>query len=223
MKLKLIDKKTETENVQSFIFEPEEKIIWEPGQYMHYVLQYPNPDDRGEERWFTISAAPFEEKIAITTRFAPEKGSTFKQRLAQLSKGDTVEADGPEGDFVLRKGNFKHVLIAGGIGITPFRSMLLQQDHDQQQIKADLLYLNRDDNFVFGPALEKLSDNHPDFRFLRFVNKKIIKADLTDYLKENNAVYYLSGPEAMVEAYEGLLESLKVDKANIITDYFPGY
>src|SRR3989344_7942835 len=184
MKLRLIDKRTEAENVQTFIFEPDQKIIWEPGQYMHYVLQHPNPDDRGIERWFTISSAPFEEKITITTRLASEKGSTFKQSLSRLNKGDTIEADGPEGDFVWRRGSFKHVLIAGGIGITPSRSMLLQQDRDNQQINADLLYLNRDNDFAFGPTLEKLQDVHPNFHFLKFVDKKITKDELSGYLNE---------------------------------------
>jgi ferredoxin-NADP reductase len=79
MKLRLIQKHQELHDVCSFVFEPEEPITWEAGQYMHYNFPHPDTDDRGVERWFTISTAPFEKNIRITTRLALEKGSSFKK------------------------------------------------------------------------------------------------------------------------------------------------
>src|SRR4051812_5536799 len=123
MKLRFLSSKEEAEDVYSFRFEPSEAVNWQPGQYMHYVLPLTNPDEKGNERWFTISTAPFEKHIQITTRFDNLPLSSFKQYLMSLKDGDQIDSDGPKGTFTLREGDFYHVLIAGGIGITPFRSM----------------------------------------------------------------------------------------------------
>lgn len=224
MKLKLIATKPETENVQSFIFEPQEPLQWQAGQYLHYILDHPNRDDRGVERWFTISAAPFEKNVMLTTRFATEKSSSFKQALLRLKPGDTVEADTPEGEFTYQGDAYHYVLIAGGIGITPYRSMLTQLDHDGKDIRADLLYLNRDENFVFNNELADLERRHPGFHVHKFTgDRRLGEDDLTPYTKNASALFYISGPRPMVEAYEHLLEKMGVPKERIKVDYFPGY
>ncbi|MBI2285225.1 FAD-dependent oxidoreductase [Candidatus Saccharibacteria bacterium] len=130
MKLKFVGKKKEEEHVYSFIFEPSNKVSWQPGQYLHYELPHPDTDDRGIERWFTISAPPYEKNIMLTTRFDSQRSSTFKKALHKLKPGQEVEAGEPRGDFLLEPDASRHVLIAGGIGVTPYRSMLLQLDHD---------------------------------------------------------------------------------------------
>jgi ferredoxin-NADP reductase len=210
MKLTFTSKHQELPDVYSFIFEPEQSIEWLPGQYMHYEFTHPNPDERGIERWFTISSAPFEQHIMITTRLAADHGSSFKQSLMNLQAGDTIQADGPKGKFILQDGPAKHVLIAGGIGITPFRSMLAQLGHDNKPANADLLYANRDEHVVFGDELDGLAAKDPSFKVLKFIDKKITGDDLKPYLAEPTTIFYVSGPEAMVESYEGLIDSLGV-------------
>lgn len=222
MKLKLTQKRPEIEGVKTFIFEPETPIAWQPGQYMHYVFEHPNPDDRGIERWFTIASAPFEKHIQITTRFDGERESSFKQALESLEVGGEIEADGPKGSFTLLPGDIKHVLIAGGIGITPYRSMLAQMQHDNSMANIDLLYANRDQNFVFGEELKRIATGHPTFKMIEFVDKRIEEADLQAYFQDDSTVFYLSGPRPMVEAYEDQLKS-KVGEDRVKTDYFPGY
>ncbi|MDB5161395.1 MAG: hypothetical protein JWO96_775 [Candidatus Saccharibacteria bacterium] len=225
MKLKLIKKIDVTHDVKTFIFEAQEHIIWQPGQYLHYVLNHPNPDDREAERWFTISNAPYEVHPAITTRFANPSGSTFKKALENLKPGDEIEADGPKGKFVLEDLSNQHVFIAGGIGITPFRSILLQLAHDKQPINVDLLYANRDDNFIFDGELEEIASLNPNFRIHKFVSPKKIEENdikaLADTLKDPK--YYVSGPEPMVEAFEQMLKKMGIVEENIHTDFFPGY
>jgi ferredoxin-NADP reductase len=223
MKVTLKSKRPEIKGVFTFIFEPEEPVSWQPGQYMHYVLGQQHPDDRGEERWFTIAAAPFEKHIQITTRFDGEKRSTFKQALLDMEPGGQIESDGPKGSFILQPGDIKHVLIAGGIGITPYRSMLAQMNHDNNVADIDLLYANRDEDFVFDEELEAIAAAHPSFRIVKFIDKHIEAADLEKYLSDQSAVFYLSGPRPMVESYEGLLKSLNIPEERIKTDYFPGY
>src|SRR5690348_2113469 len=98
MNLKLIEKKQETLDVVTFVFEPEAPLVWSAGQYIHYILRHDSADDRGEERWFTVSSAPYTKHPSITTRFAPEHGSSFKAALAKLAVGDSIEMTGVEGD-----------------------------------------------------------------------------------------------------------------------------
>lgn len=223
MRLVLVSKRPEVENVYSFIFEPDKPVQWQPGQYMHYVLEHPDADDRGMERWFTISTAPYEKNIMLTTRFNQTESSSFKKALLALKPGAVVEADGPKGEFTLREGDHHHIFIAGGIGITPFRSMLLQLAHDKLPINVDLLYANHDNNFAFGPELKALQATNSSFHIHEFVDKRIEEPDLRPYLSDKKAVYYLSGPRVMVESYEATLPMYGVDKSMVITDYFPGY
>src|ERR1035437_9590818 len=132
MKLSLMQKKTESPDVESFIFKPSESIIWKAGQFFHYVLHHEPTDDRGSDRWFTISSAPFEKNVMITTRLTPDKGSSFKKKLTSLKIGKTIEVSNIDGDFTVDDPTKEHVFIAGGIGITPFRSILKDLDHDKK-------------------------------------------------------------------------------------------
>jgi ferredoxin-NADP reductase len=224
MKLKLIDHKKLFDDVDTFVFDTDQPVKWQPGQYMHYFFEHPAADDRGTERWFTISSAPYEKHITITTRFS-DRTSSFKKALRPLPAGSTIEADGPGGKFVLADTSKKPILVAGGIGITPYRAMLLQMDHEGQDINADLLYANRDQNFVFGDELEALAKKHPNFKIYKFVgDRHIDAADLKPYADDPNTIIYLSGPEPMIEAFEDMLkEDLKVPEDRIKTDFFPGY
>jgi ferredoxin-NADP reductase len=223
MKIKLISKNSEVPGVYSFVFKPDKPISWVPGQYMHYVLPHSNPDNRGIERWFTISAAPFEKNLHITTRFAGDKGSSFKKALLNLDVGSEFEADGPEGKFTLQKGNVHHILIAGGIGITPYRSMLAQLNHDNKDAPAELLYANQDENLVFGDELAKIEANLKFFHVHPFIGRRLVPNDFKKYVDQTNSVFYLSGPEPLVENYENVLQKMGVAKEQIKTDFFPGY
>src|SRR3989344_6104044 len=100
MKVKFAGMKKEIENVFTFTFDPLDsargkpgkKISWLPGQYLHYELPHPDADDRGVERWFTISAPPYEGLPTITTRFDTDRSSTFKKPLRKLEPGTEIEA-----------------------------------------------------------------------------------------------------------------------------------
>lgn len=224
MKLTLKETRPEVENVVTFVFEPGEPVSWQPGQYMHYVFPHPSEDDRGEERWFTISAPPYEKNITITTRFTDEKGSSFKKALRNLKVGDSIEADGPKGKFVIEDFGKKYVLVAGGIGVTPYHSMLLQFDHDGRMPDIELLYANRDENFVFGAKFAELEAKYSNFRIQKFVgDRRIEAADLKPYADDQSKIIYLSGPEPMIEDFEKLLQDMGVPEDRLKTDFFPGY
>lgn len=225
MKAKLIEKKPEVEGVISYIFEPEQPLTWKAGQYMRYILDHPNPDDRGVSRFFTISNAPAEKNLRITTRIATEKGSSFKKALDNLEIGQSIEALGPMGNFVLDDPDKKAIFLAGGIGITPFRSILIDLDSTGDSINVTLLYFNRDDNFVFKEEFEQLAKKHPNLKIHYFSGAQDAATfDPTPLIEDfKNSVYYISGPEPMVEAYDKRLAELVISKENIKNDFFPGY
>lgn len=224
MKLTLKETRPEVENVITFVFESDEPVDWQPGQYMHYAFPHPSEDDRGEERWFTISAPPYEKNITITTRFTDEKGSSFKKALKNLKPGDTIEADGPKGKFIIEDFSKKYVLVAGGIGVTPYHSMLMQFDHDGRMPDIELLYANRDENFVFLDKFEALTAKYPNLSIKKFVgDRRIEEDDLKPYADDQSKVIYLSGPEPMIENFETQLQDMGVPEDRLKTDFFPGY
>ncbi len=244
MKLKLKNTKQESSDVTSFIFEPEGELNFKPGQFLHYTLHHEPTDNRGSDRWFTVSSAPFEKTAKITTRFAKEKGSTFKEALKNLKVGDEIEAEGPEGDFTVDPSTLRRaqgrtelnqsatssgpggmVFIAGGIGITPFRSIILQLHHDNQPINVNLLYGNRNQEIVFKDEFEGIQKSHPEFKIHYIISPERIDEATIQRLVSNlqTPIFYVSGPEPMVEALGETLKKMGVTEDHIKQDWFPGY
>jgi len=225
MKLKLIERKIELPGVESFIFEPLEKIFWKAGQFAHYVLHHEPTDNRGSDRWFTIAEAPFEGKIRITTRFTDETGSTFKLKLKSLVVGKNVEISNISGDFIVEDLNQEYVFIAGGIGITPFRAILKELEHEGKSIKVTLLYSNRDQNIVYKEELENLAKNNPSFKIhYIFSPEHIDEAKIKDLISDlKKPLFYVSGPEPMVDAIGELLKKMGVAEDHLKQDWFPNY
>jgi len=225
MKLKLTEKRQETPDVITFIFEPLEPLEWKPGQYLHYVLHHEPTDDRGSDRWFTNAAAPFENHVRITTRHTTDKGSSFKKKLFSLVEGKKIEMSVVEGDFVVEDPDQEYVFIAGGIGITPFRSILTQLDHDKKPINVTLLYSNRDQNIVYKEELEEIAKNNPNFKIHyvfspEHIDEEKIKSVIPDVQKP---LFYISGPEPMVDALGEALKKLGIPEDHLKQDWFPGY
>jgi ferredoxin-NADP reductase len=224
LKLIFVKKEHEVENVYSFYFDAPEGITWTAGQFLHYTLNHPNADDRGIKRWFTISTAPFEKLVRITTRINEEKSSSFKSALMQLKEGDQIESEAPEGDFVFGDPNKKYVFFAGGIGITPFRSMLAQLEHEGKDFKVDFLYANRTDQLVFGDELSRLEQKHADFHIRKFIgDNKVTLETLKPYMDDQDTIIYVSGPEPMVEDFDKQLKDAGMNEERVKGDYFPNY
>ena len=121
---RLVSTTIEAQDTMTFKWYTDKKVTYFPGQFMYFTIPtLIYPDKRGNTRHFTLSSSPTEKYISNTTRIRKESG--YKQTLAQLKKGDKIEVEGPSGTFIVdeeEKG--PHVFIAGGIGISPFRSML---------------------------------------------------------------------------------------------------
>lgn len=225
MKLKLVKKQEEVPGITTFIFSPQEKLEWKAGQYLRYKLEDPEPDKRGNNRFFTIASSPLENQVQLSTRIDVEKGSSFKKHLKDLNEGDEIEAVGPLGAFTLEDPSKQYVFIAGGIGITPFRAILIDLDKKNQPINVTLLYANRDENLPFKNLFEEIAASHPEMK-IQYVTppEKIdveeIKKAVDDFKRP---LFYVSGPQPMVEAIEKTLVELGAPFGNVKHDYFPGY
>ena len=226
MKLILVSKRRETEeDVTSFLFRSDAPLKWQAGQFLHYRLPHPDADDRGITRYFTIASAPLERHVMLTTRFASGRSSSFKRALRDLAVGAAVEVSEPDGDFVVGDPADQHVLIAGGIGVTPFRAILLDLDQREMPINATLLYANRTPDFIYKAELDRLASRHPRLavRYLvspERVSHASIRAVAPDVA---TPTFHVSGPEPFVESVGSMLSALGVPDAHVKRDYFPGY
>jgi ferredoxin-NADP reductase len=224
MKLTLKEIRPETADVASFVFEPEQPIDWTPGQYLHYNLEHPDADDRGVGRFFTVSSSPHEGHVMLTTRFAGDRGSTFKRALRQLEPGDTIELDRmASGEFVVDDPSQDHLFLAGGIGITPFRAILLDLEKRGEPLNVRLLYANRTEDIAFRDLFDRLEREHPEFSVEYIIEPSLLDADRLQDEIADDRVYWVSGPKPMVDAVQATLEGLGAPTEAIKRDAFPGY
>lgn len=224
MLLRLSRKHIEAADTVTFVFETKEPVAWKAGQYGIYRLEHQSPDDRKDRRFFTVAAPPFEGTPQITTRIT-EKSSSFKKALNALPIGGEIELIKTGGDFVMTDPITNHLMIAGGIGITPYHSIIRQLDHEARPINITLLYANRTDDFVFKEVLDNIAGRHANFTIKYIVEPRRIDNQAIENaaagLSDPN--YWISGPEPMVKAIDKCLAELGITKEKIQTDFFPGY
>lgn len=228
MKLTLIERKDVAPNTTSFIFESEDpEFTWKAGQFLRYHIEDPSPDSRKNDRFFTIASSPLEKFINLTTKFVPDDGSSFKKDLQNFKIEDTLEAQGPGGDFIVEEVEKEHVFIAGGIGITPFRAIIKDLDLKNAPINITLLYANKIPEVAFKNEFEEIAKRHPEFKInyaidTQRIDEEFIRNTISDL---RSPIYYVSGPEPMVEAIEKMLYEMGVPESEdkVKRDYFPGY
>ncbi len=235
--LKLMEKNQLTNDTYEFVWQTKEKANFKAGQYLEWTLPHRHPDNRGNRRYFTISSSPTEENLALGIKFY-ENPSSFKNRLVSMENGEKIVASGLAGDFTLPDDTSKKlVFIAGGIGITPFRSMIKHLVDKKEKRDIFLYFANKTSKDivykdVFDEAVAKKilkvcyvcssslpNETDPQMRVGK-IDENMIKLDVPDY-KER--MFYISGPHGMVEAFKSSLSKLGVPKRNIKVDFFPGY
>jgi ferredoxin-NADP reductase len=213
-------------------FLAERPIAHMPGQYLEWTLPHEKPDARGIRRYFTIVSRPGASKISFAVRHVPDQ-SSFKRSHQDLMPGDTLYVTHPAGDFLLRNDGSYHVWIAGGIGITPFMSMMRDAAAHGAQISATLFNCNKSESDRLFP--EELAEAgavgvtvvdvllEPPVSDLRyetgFLTADMVKRHVPEW---QTATYYISGPQGLVDAYSRLLRSMGIARSRIVTDYFPG-
>lgn len=220
-----------------FAFASSQKMEFSPGQYMEWTLPHAHPDTRGNRRYFTLASSPTESEIHLGVRIS-QPSSSFKKELMAMKPGAEIVAGQLAGDFTLPTDTEKPlVFIAGGIGITPFRSMIQYLVDSKQQRKVTLFYVNRrEEDIAYQEVFERakkkldleviyvLTDTQqipPNWSGeVGYINAEMVQKYIFHCL---GCMYYLSGPNKMVEAYQDLLKEMGVKSSDIVTDYFPGF
>ena len=216
-KLKLISSRPEAGNVRTFVFETG-GLKWLAGQYQAYILPQAGPTEAENEHWFTIAAAPNENEIHISTRVSE---SPFKRALNAMKPGEAIRAHSLGGDFTWEEVGEPVVFVAGGIGSTPFRSILIERDTKKKPLNLTFLYFNRNDEVPFLEEFEALATKHPEFTLVPIVGEKITADSILAKLPgKKDQTIYISGPEPMVE---NVGAELKAKGVTIKQDWFPGY
>lgn len=216
--LEFVTSHDEIENVRTFLFK-KGNLEWVAGQFQAYVLPQAGGTEEENEHWFTISSAPVEGTVNISTRIS---ASPFKKALNSLKPGDKITTHSLGGKFVWEEDDENPVvLVAAGIGITPFRSILLQQSAVGKSLNATLLYFNRTSGIPFQKELEDLAQKHPEFEMKLIVGEPITVEKIFLLSPEaHQRLIYISGPEPIVIS---LGSTLKEAGVRVKQDRFPGY
>ena len=212
-----------------------EQVDFRPGQYFWVELpDRGHEDEKGLRRHISVVTSPTEGGVLGTcTRL---RDTAFKQTLTELRVGDEVQVEPPKGDYVLPEDTSPHyVFVAGGIGITVFRSMLRYIADTGEPYRVTLVYSNRDRaSTPFLDELQALETTIPGFRLVltmtqddgwegesRYVSAELLSDHLEGELGEHT--YLVAGPPQMVEAVVGQLSAAGVPEEQVLPDRFSGY
>lgn len=234
--LKLKEKKQITHNIYDFVFTTNTPLSFRAGQYLEWTLGDMGADSRGNRRYFTIASSPTEKDIILGAKFY-EPGSTFKKKLLALKEGDSIIASQLSGEFVLPKDKTKKlVFIAGGIGVTPFRSMIKYLIDTGEKRDIVFIYINSTEGDIayeeiFNEA-KKLGiqtiyviskkdkpENNPAL-YYGSIDRKLIVQAIPDFAER---YFYISGAHQMVTSLEKITWEMGVKKDHIKVDFFPGF
>src|SRR3954471_24252111 len=146
----------EAESVYTFLFRKEKDLTWKAGQ--HGLFSITHKKIKNPTKPFTVASAPTEDVVRLTMRIG-ENPSDFKKAMLELKQGMKVKMSGPVGSFYL-KDNKPSLLIAGGIGITPFRSILKQVEAEWNEVEKqiNLLYMDSKKSYLFKDEMEEMAN-----------------------------------------------------------------
>ncbi len=221
--VRFIRRLKEADGIYSYAFSMPPRFKFQPGQYLEWTLAHNRTDSRGNRRYLTISSSPTEPGLMFTIKHPP-KASAFKQKLHKLKTGDTILASRLAGSFTLPKDPSKKLaLLAGGVGITPFRSMIKYLIDTKETRDVVLLYsANSPQELSFQKLFDRAAAVGLKASYVtegRIDEAKIRKL-LPDFAERQ---FYISGPYGFVNGVESALLKLGVGYDHIVTDYFPGY
>lgn len=238
LSLPLVARRQVADRTMGFSFDLEGQAFpFKPGQYVQLTQGAPRyQDEKGNSRSFSIASSPDDSLLLIATRLT---GSAFKRSLAEVALGTRVDVQGPMGSFVLpQDATSPLALVAGGIGITPFRSMIKTVTEQRRPHRLTLIYSNRTPQDA--PFLEELGTwetANPNFRLVAtmtapessstawqgrrgYVDGRMIREALGD---SGRFLFYVAGPERMVAGVTQVLIGAGVTEDSVRTEEFPGY
>jgi ferredoxin-NADP reductase len=233
----LLDRELVADRTMTFRFAKPADWTFRAGQFIDItLLDPPETDGEGNVRGFSISSAPSEDHIAITTRL---RDTAFKRVLQTMPLGTVVRIEGPFGDLRLHSAARPAVVLTGGIGITPFRSILVEaaggggglpypvfvfyanrRPEDAAFLDEIRELAERDPNLTFIPSMSAIAGDHPWDGERGHIDGEMLERRLGGVA---GAIYYLTGPPGMVQGLRRLLVDSGVDEDDIRTEEFTGY
>lgn len=209
-------------NTTEVIFKTETPIIFAPGQYVTVTIPSLSGLQVKEQfRDFSVASDPG-DKLHIMIAFR-NSTSKFKQELLSADKNFQVLISGPKGVFTLENESCVNVVfIAGGIGVTPFLSIIRDIISTKKNIKPTLMYYNRSE--ASAAFLGELESYDGKINFIP-VFGPMTDTEVKKYITSHpgKTIWYIAGPSAMVRVAVGLLKGFHVDDTHIKTEEFTGY
>jgi ferredoxin-NADP reductase len=236
-RVKLKSRREIAEGTMAFHFEKPPGFDFKAGQALAWTLiDPPEIDDEGGVRNFSIASAPVEPDLMIATRM---RDTAFKRVLKNMPLGTEVRIVGPFGSLTLRHNAARPaVFLAGGIGITPFRSMLRQAAEQKLPHHLFLFYSNRrPEDAAFLEELEELEKENSNYKFIGtmtemprsnrvwrgetgYINQEMLAKYIGDLAAP---IYYIAGPPELVAAMEQTLSDAGVNSDDVRAEEFAGY
>jgi ferredoxin-NADP reductase len=233
----LVRRELVAERTMSFCFSKPRGWSYRAGQFVDItLLDPPETDAEGNLRGFSISSAPREDVITITTRL---RDTAFKRVLQVMPLGTRVKMEGPFGDLRLHHAARPAVLLAGGIGITPFRSILVEaigggalpypvvlfhanrRSEDAAFADEFRSLARRDSNLTFVPTMTAMTGSEDAWHGERgHIDAAMLGRHLDGMV---NPIYYIAGPPGMVQALRAILIASGVDEDDVRIEEFTGY
>ncbi len=226
--LPLKEKKTIAKETMAFAFDlAGQEFKFRPGQFVDITIDKPKyKDDKGNTRAFSIASSPLDEYLMVATRLTD---SAMKKSLSELEIGFLVHIDGPLGAFRLHSDeSTPAVIITGGIGITPFRSVIKDATERNSNQKITMIYSNRTkEDAAFVEDLEEWQSYNTNFEFVTrwtaeegHIDEPFLKKHIKNLAKP---IFYVAGPPGMVAGTTKLLIESGVNEDNIKFEEFAGY
>ena len=217
-----LNRRQEAGNISSFLFRHDPAVHWKAGQ--HGILSFRRKLKGGSWRGFSIASHPSEGIVLISTRIT-DQPSAYKKALMELKPGDEISMRGPFGPFYLDGSKRPVVFIAGGIGITPYRSLILHSALNTSQAPSSIRLLHFDDSgqYAYRRELDDIVVKN-DFIKVVYGTSKDSNGKIAEQVREleNKACYYVSGPGEMVNSVKKSLKAQGISKNNIKHELFMG-
>jgi ferredoxin-NADP reductase len=239
--LKLKRRSEVAERTMEFGFDRPAELRFKAGQFMDLTLIHPpETDAEGNVRGFSINSAPDDPELTFTTRL---RDTAFKRVLQTMSLGTEVKVEGPFGNLTLHNDASRTaVLLAGGIGVTPFRSITRWAAHQKLPHRILLFYANRrpedaayldelrglareNPNFTFVPTMTRMKDSELPWQGeVGYIDYELIEKYLQSSRRKSiGPIFYTAGPAAMVAGLRAMLNQAGIDDDDIWSEEFTGY